>query len=262
MTYKTLDVRRDGHVAVIALARPRAGNAVNATMAEEMRDACRLLYEDDAVWAVLLTARGRHFCVGTDAAEERRLLKAGSPQRAEAIMARLSVASPVASLDRPVIAAIQGDALGQGLELALACDIRIVAAGARFAMPQVARGVVPWDGGTQRLPRVVGHSAAQGLLLGGQTLIAREALRVGLVMQVVPAKGLADAARAVAERLAGYAPFATRYLKETVRHGQDMTLEQGLRLEADLSTLLQTTRDRAEGIRAFFEKRSPKFEGR
>ena len=262
MAYSTLVVRVEGHVATLTLARPRAGNAVNAAMAQELRVACRRLYEDDAVWVVLLAAQGRHFCVGTDPAEERRLRRARSPGQAEALMARLSAASAIASLDRPVIAAIQGDATGQGLELALACDIRIAARRARFAMPQLAQGVLPWDGGTQRLGRLVGTGAAMGLLLEGQSITTPVALRIGRVTKAVPSRGLASAARATAEQLAGYAPFGTRYLKEAMLKGLDMALDQGLRLEADLSVILQTTHDRAEGIRAFFEKRTPAFEGR
>jgi enoyl-CoA hydratase/carnithine racemase len=173
----------------------------------------------------------------------------------------LSVVTPVASLAIPVIAAINGDALGQGLELALACDIRIAVGSARFGFPQIASGSMPRDGGTQRLPRLIGRGKAMEMLLTGQSVDAAEAYRIGLVSKVVRQEELMPAAMDIAQSLASRAPLAVRYGKEAVLKGMDLTLEQGLRLEADLYFLLQTTRDRAEGIKAFLEKRSPKFKG-
>jgi len=162
----------------------------------------------------------------------------------------------------PTIAAINGDAFGQWLELALACDIRISAEDARFSMPQVTYGEIPWDGGTQRLARLVGRGKALEMILTGEVIDALEAYRVGLVNRVVPRKALMKEAIALASEMADKGPIALRFAKEAVCKGMDLTLEQGLRLEADLYFLLHTTQDRTEGIRAFIEKRPPKFEGR
>ena len=171
-------------------------------------------------------------------------------------------ADAVASINCPVIAAINGDALGEGLELALSCDIRLASAQARFALPQVARGLMPVDGGTQRLPRIIGRGKALELLLTAATISAQEAFEIGLVSRVVPPEKLAGEVKALAETIAGKGPIAVRYIKEAVNKGLDMTLEQGLRLEADLYFLLHTTEDRTEGIRAFLGKKAPRFKGR
>ena len=167
----------------------------------------------------------------------------------------------MAALEAPLIAAVNGPAIGQGLELALACDIRIAGEGARFAMPQVPAGVLPWDGGTQRLPRIVGRGRAMEMLMTGREVDAREALDMGLVHEVVPHAELAARVQALAESIAAAAPIALRYTKEAVLRGVDMGLDAGLRLEADLNILLQSTADRAEGVRAFLERRAPRFRG-
>jgi enoyl-CoA hydratase/carnithine racemase len=176
----------------------------------------------------------------------------------------LSLVTPaqaVASVDRPVIAAINGEAIGPGLELALSCDLRIASDEARFGLPQLSQGFIPWDGGSQRLPRIVGRARALELLLTSRTIDAVEALRIGLVNKVVPAKALLPESQALARQLAAKGPIALRYAKEAVNKGLDLTLEQGLRLEADLYFLLHTTADRIEGVRAFLEKRPPRFRG-
>jgi len=185
-----------------------------------------------------------------------------SSERRGKFIEELSIASVVGAFPLPTIAAINGDAFGQWLELALACDIRISAEDARFSMPQVTYGEIPWDGGTQRLARLVGRGKALEMILTGEVIDALEAYRVGLVNRVVPRKALMKEAIALASEMADKGPIALRFAKEAVCKGMDLTLEQGLRLEADLYFLLHTTQDRTEGIRAFIEKRPPKFEGR
>ena len=161
-----------------------------------------------------------------------------------------------------VIAAINGDALGQGLELALSCDIRLASNEARFSLPQVAKGLIPGDGGTQRLSRIVGKGKALELILTAGVIDAGEALAIGLVNKVMAQEELTAGAEAMAKTMAAKGPIALRYAKEAVNKGLDLTLEQGLCLEADLYFLLHTTDDRTEGIRAFLEKRPPQFKGR
>ena len=161
----------------------------------------------------------------------------------------------VAGVNCPVVAAVNGDALGAGLELALSCDIRLCSTNARFGFPETSYG-------TQRLPRIVGRGKATEMILIAEPIDADEAYRIGLVSRVVPGRSLRKQARETAGRLASRAPIAVRYAKEAVGKGMDMTLDQGLRLEADLSFLLQTTADRAEGIEAFLQKRTGVFKGK
>ena len=237
---------KNGHTAAITLNRPAAGNAVNRELAVELAEACARVQDDDGIYVVVLTGAGKAFCVGG----EKGLGEDCHP------------AAAVAGIDRPVIAAINGDALGLGLEIALSADIRLAADSARFGLPQVAGGRIPADGGTQRLPRIIGRGKALEMLLAAETIAAAAALEIGLVSKVVPAGELAGEAQKLAETIAAKGPIALRYLKEAILKGMDLTLEQGLRLEADLYFLLHTTSDRTEGIKSYLEKRKPEYKGK
>ncbi|MBI4286175.1 MAG: enoyl-CoA hydratase/isomerase family protein [Chloroflexi bacterium] len=233
------------HVAYLTLDRPQESNVINEALAREMKDICERINLDKDVYVVIITGAGdKAFCAGSEPPE-----------------ASYTAASVVARIDRPVIAALNGDALGQGLELALACDIRLASAEARFGLPQLTSGMIPSDGGTQRLPRIVGKAKALEMVLTGETIGAEEALRIGLVHKVVAPGNLLGEAEAMAKNMASKAPLSLRYAREAINKGMDLTLEQGLRLEADLYLLLHTTQDRTEGIRAFLEKRNPQFKG-
>jgi enoyl-CoA hydratase len=232
------------HVAYITLNRAEAANRIDLELAQEMEDACRRASQDDDVYVVVLSGAGRAFCEG---GEEKGVV--------------YGVASAVAAIEKPVIAAINGDALGQGLELALGCDIRLASDKASFGFPQLTKGIIPNDGGTQRLARLVGRGKALELILTAETITAAEALEIGLVNKVVR-KELAAEASALAESIASKGPIALRFIKEAVNKGLDLTLEQGLRLEGDLYFLLHTTADRSEGINAFLKKRAPKFKNK
>jgi enoyl-CoA hydratase/carnithine racemase len=168
----------------------------------------------------------------------------------------------LAAVPQPTVAAIGGRAHSAGLELVLACDIRVAAEGATFAMPETGSGRIPHGGGTQRLPRAVGRAQALRLLLTGEEIDAAEARRIGLVSSVVPDGEEREAAMAIARTIASRGPLATRFAKESVMRGSDLPLDQALQLELELTVLLQTTHDRAEGVRAFVERRDPLFEGR
>jgi enoyl-CoA hydratase/carnithine racemase len=174
----------------------------------------------------------------------------------------LSCVETWAALTKPVIAAINGDAIGLGLELALVCDLRIAMTKARFGLPQVAEGLIPFCGGTQRLPRIVGQAKALELVLLGELIDAAEAYRIGLVTEIVSESTFATRVDEIVEDLLGKGPIALRLGKEAVLKALDLTLDQGIRLEEDLYALLQTTQDRAEGVRAFLSKKKPTFTGR
>ncbi len=259
--------------AGIRLARPDTLNCVDAAMAEELRYACQQVRADDNCRLVMVTGSGRFFSTGRarlggDGAAgtlgENGADRANDIERDGNLaqqLERLRVADALASLPIPVIIAINGDAAGHGLELALAGDLRIASETAQFALCEPGQPSLPWDGGTQRLPRLVGPAWALDMALTGRRLDSTEALRIGLVNRVAPASGLAEATREMAESVLASAPIAARFGKEAVRKGMDLTLEQGLRLEADLSVILQSTGDRSEGIASFAERRPPRFTG-
>jgi enoyl-CoA hydratase len=235
-------------VAVIELSAPGRGNRIDAVTAAAVRETAAAVASDDSVRAVLLTAVGADFCTGGIALSAA----AGS-------FDGIKVAQAIAGLPQPVVAALQGDVLDQGLELALAADLRIASNNSRFAMRQVVRGGFPFDGGTQRLPRLTGRGLALDMLLTGRALTASEALEAGLVTRVVGLDRLQDTAREVAVAVAGHGKTASRFAKEAVLRGTEMPFEDGIRLEADLALLLFGDPERAEGLAAFREKRSPRF---
>ena len=242
MANKLIVFSKENHIAAITLNRP----TVNQEFSRELVEICENINGDDDIYVVTLTGSGGVFCTGGE----------------KDLTENLHPAAAVASIEKPVIAAINGDALGIGLEIALSCDIRIASDKARFALPQVAKGLIPSDGGTQRLPRIVGRGKALELLMTAETITAAEALEIGLVNKIVPADALAGEVAKLAETIAAKGPLALKYLKEAIIKGMDMTLQQGLRLEADLYFLLHTTADRTEGIKSFLEKRKPDYKGK
>ncbi|UCC17628.1 MAG: enoyl-CoA hydratase/isomerase family protein [Dehalococcoidales bacterium] len=228
-------------IARITLNRPESENSIDLQLAQEMEEICAAVNQDDGIYVVLLTGAGDKFCCGSEI--------------------KSNVAASIAGIEKPVVAAINGDAIGEGLELALSCDIRISADTAKFGLTQLESGFIPSDGGTQRLPRLIGKGKALELILTAETITASEAFDIGLVSKVVPANELAAEAETLVQGIATKAPISLRYVKEAVNKGMDMTMDQGLRLEADLYLLLHTTDDRTEGITAFLEKRTPEFKG-
>ena len=257
MNKKSMIYEKKESVGIIVIDRPNFKNAINDQMVSELTDIRNEINRDNDVKVVIFTGAGQGaFSVGTD--EREFSSNEGKLRRIE----RLSLASILGTFKCPTIAAINGDAFGQGFELGLACDLRICSKNSRFAMTQVTDGEIPWDGGTQRLPRLVGKGKALELILTGETIDAQEAFRIGLVSKVVSSDELMVVAMDMAREMASKGPIALRYAKEAIHKGMDLTLEQGLGLEADLYLLIHTTKDRAEGIQAFREKRTPKFEGR
>ena len=253
MAYRTLTLETTGPLAFIRLARPELGNPIDRPLLQELEEACAVVNDDPAVHVAILTAEGDVFSSGWHA---------DAPGASEL----RSLASPpfggLEAMGQPVICALNGDAISAGLELALACDVRLAAEDARFALPETAQGMLPMAGGTQRLARLVGRAEALRLILLAEEIDAAEAQRIGLVSAVFPPEKLLAEAEALALRMASRGPIALRYAKEAVRRGLEQPLDQALRFETDLTVILQTTEDRAEGVRAFLEKREPKFKGR
>jgi enoyl-CoA hydratase len=260
MTYETIIVDRQDHVVTITLNRPDVLNAQNNPMRQELFGVFAGLKQDEDVRAIVVTGAGeRAFSAGADIKE---FLEPPPPTRFREQRKRLDYRAEMDRCPQPIIAAIRGFALGGGLELALACDIRIAAEDAQLGLTEVNLAIIPGGGGTQRLPRVVGRGKALEMILTGARVPAAEALKIGLVERVVPVVELLPAAQALARTMADKAPVALRYAKEAVVSGLGLPLADGLRLENDLATLLRTTEDRVEGARAFVEKRKPKWSGR
>ena len=250
-------LQKNNHIARITLNRPDVKNGINLRMGQELDEICRQINQDNDIYVVILTGTGGGFCNGSEpptAGEKRMRCEAETTQK-------YSAAAAVAAIEKPVIAAINGDALGDDLELALACDVRIAAQNAHFGLPEIEAGLIPSDGGTQRLPRIVGRGKALEMILTGEPIDAAEALEYGLITKIVPPESLMDEVEALAKAMAAKAPVSLRYIKEAINKGLDLTMEQGLRLEADLYFLLHTTGDRTEGIKAFQQKRTPEFKG-
>lgn len=274
MDYRTLRLQVEGPIARVTLTRPEAANRIAARTLREIEAACEAIAASPGVCVTLLAADGHDFCAGWDESisplpiSESTLPggegqgEGGTPRAVPAPRLGLDPFGPVANLPCPVIAAVQGACLSAGLELVLACDVRIAADGARFGLPEVSQGTLPRAGGSQRLPRLAGRSVATSMLLLGEELDADAAYRAGLVSRVFPAAALAAEAETLAAKIAGHGPLALRYAKEAVQQGSQLPLDQALRYELDLSVILQTTQDRAEGVQAFLEKRAPRFEGR
>jgi enoyl-CoA hydratase len=260
MPYDTLLVERDAAVAVVTINRPKVLNALDRRTLGELGRVFDDLAADPGVRVVILTGSGsKAFVAGADINE----LAAATPDEGRSL-ARIGqqVFDRVEYLGKPVVAAINGFALGGGCELAMACTLRLAADTAKLGQPEIGLGLIPGYGGTQRLPRLVGKTRALEMLLTGAPITAAEAERIGLVNRVVPAAELMAEARALAARLAAQAPIAIRYILDAVDRGFETPLTEACALEASLFGLVMTTEDMREGTRAFLEKRPAKFTGR
>ena len=257
--FENLLVSRDAGIALVTINRPQVLNALNIHTLDELRRAIVELKEDTSVRAVVLTGTGeKAFVAGADISELAALSAAAMKDHA---LRGQHVFDLIENLGKPVIAAINGFALGGGCELAMACTLRVAAESARLGQPEINLGLLPGFAGTQRLPRLVGKGVALELLLTGRHVTADEALRIGLVNRVVPAASLLTEARAVATELAAKAPVAVQYILEVVNRGLETSFDKGQFLEATLFGLIASTSDMREGTRAFLEKRKPTFTG-
>jgi len=255
MRYEALSCQIENQVMIINLPAIANYHTKITQLTAELSDVCTAVASEKEVRAIIINWEQDEFPAGTE------LAGFGSVS-GEYETTPLSLTAAVVKLEIPVIASINGYAIGQALELVLACDIRIASETSYFAMPHIQTGMIPWDGGTQRLSRLVGKGKAIELILTAEMIDAQEAHRIGLVNRIVEAKELLSAVTEMAHAVAAKGPIALRYAKEAVLQGLDMTLEQGLRLEADLYFILHTTRDRTEGIKAFQKKRKAKYKGK
>jgi len=260
MAYENLLVERDGGVLTITINRPKVLNALNAATLAELDQELAIARDDAAVKAIILTGGGeKSFVAGADINELAVQTPVGGREHARHGQ---SLFDRIERLGKPVIAAVNGFALGGGCELAMACTMRIAADTAKFGQPEINLGLIPGYAGSQRLPRLVGRGRALELLLTGNQISAEEAHRIGLVNKVVPAASLQAEAKALATLLASKAPVAVRYILEAVAGGLEMKFADAQDYEATLFGLVSTTEDMREGTKAFLEKRKAEFKGR
>jgi enoyl-CoA hydratase len=256
---KTIEYGKEGRIGIITLNRPERMNVIGQQFLNDLDAALKDIEMDDDLGALVITGAGNIFAAGADIKEIRSLDGVVSAHK---FVARVQHSfNRVEELEKPVIAAVNGLALGGGCELALVCDIRVAAETASFGLPEIKLGVLPGAGGTQRLPRLVGVGRAKELLYSGESIDAQEAFRIGLVNKVVAADSLRETALEMAGRLAARAPVALRLIKSAVNRGINMELQSALAYESRCFEMLFTTRDQKEGMQAFVEKRKPEFEG-
>jgi enoyl-CoA hydratase len=260
MAFDNLLIERDGPVAIVTFNRPKVLNALNTQTLDELGRAMLDLQHDERVRVVILTGAGeKAFVAGADINE--LAVQTATSARAFALAGQ-HVFNAVENLGKPVIAAINGYALGGGCELAMACTIRLAADTAKLGQPEIHLGLIPGYAGSQRLARLVGKGKAMELILTGVPISAAEAERIGLVNRVVAATELLNETRALADQLARNAPIATRYILDVINRGLEMPFAEASVFEATLFGLAAATDDMREGTRAFLEKRKPDFKGR
>jgi len=260
MNFANILFEKKSSIAYVTVNRPKVLNALNMTTMEELRGAFHDIKNDPAVRVVIFTGAGeKAFIAGADIAE---LAKHDAVAGKEYTHKGQSVLNLIENLGKPVIACINGFALGGGCEIAMACTMRLASDNAKLGQPEVKLGLIPGYGGTQRLPRLVGKGIAMQLVLTGEMITAQEAHRIGLVNEVVPAGELIARAEAIAAKIVANAPLAIQYSMEAVNRGLDLPLADGLFLEATLFGVCCSTEDKNEGTKAFLEKRPAQFKGK
>lgn len=260
MSYETLLVKTENGVGHITLNRPKVLNALNDQVITELGAVMGKFKADPEVKVLVITGSGeKAFAAGADIGE---LAAAAGIEALDLARKGQRLTRDMEQLGKPIVAAINGFALGGGCELAMACTLRIAADNAVFGQPEVNLGIIPGYGGTQRLSRLIGKGRAMDLVLTGRNVEAEEALAIGLVNRVVPIKDLEEETAKVAKKLMQKGPIALRLCMEAVNRGFDMTLDDGLELEANLFGVCSGTEDTTEGLAAFLEKRRPEFKGK
>jgi enoyl-CoA hydratase len=259
MGYENLIIEKRGPVALMTVNRPDKLNALNVRTREEILAALKELGEDASVRVIVITGAGeKAFIAGADISE----FTGKTPLGTREMMQKSRAFDAMEDCPKPVIAMINGYALGGGCELAMSCDIRIASAKAKFGQPEIKLGIIPGGGGTQRLARLIGEGKAMELILTGDMIDAEEALRLGLVNHVVAPEQLEAKTMEIAGKIAEMSPVAIQMAKKSVKNAARLGLQAGLETETDLFILCFTSEDKEEGIRAFMEKRKPVFKGR
>ena len=256
MEYKNIKKKKKDGIGYVTMNRPKALNALNTEVLTELDDVFRAIDKDDEVRVAIVTGEGRSFIAGADIAQMSELN--GTEGRDMTIQGQ-KVMELIESINKPVIAAVNGFALGGGNELAMACDIRIASEKAKFGQPEVNLGIIPGYGGTQRLPRLVGKGMAKKLIYSAEMIDAQEAYRIGLVDEVVPAEELMEAAEKLAKTIMSKAPIAIKMAKVAINNGINTDLTIGVQFEAESYTSTFVSEDRVEGMKAFVEKRPAEF---
>ncbi len=264
MAFQTIIFDARDQTAFVTFNRPEAMNAMNRQMARELVDACQQIEDDNAIRIAIFTGAGeKAFSAGMDLKERAETSFSPIERRQQKLSATIHTQSrAVAAITKPTIAAIRGYCVGGGLEFALACDLRVAAEDAKLGLTEVRRGLIPGAGGTQRLARAVGVAKALEICLTGDTVTGSEAQRLGLVNFSVPPADVMQAAEDLAARILKGAPMSVLFIKEAIKKGIELSLDEGFRLESDLSALVGTTEDSKEGPRAFAEKRAPVWKGK
>lgn len=264
MDFQTIIFETRDQVAFITLNRPDSLNAMNRKMTRELVDVCQQVEEDSGIRIAIFTGAGeKAFSAGMDLKERAETAFSPIERRQQKLTNKIyTQARAVAAITKPTIAAIRGYCVGGGLEFALACDMRVAAEDAKLGLTEVRRGIIPGAGGTQRLTRAVGVTKAMEMCLTGDTVSGLEAKSLGLVNNAVPSGDVLRTAADLAGRILKGAPMSVAFIKEAIKKGVELPLEEGLRLEADLSALIGSTEDAKEGPRAFAEKRAPVWQGK
>lgn len=252
MTYENLLLRKEGNVGILSINRPDELNALNSSVLEELDMAIDNISLDETIYVLIITGEGRAFVAGADISEMRTK---NSLEAREFAHKGLSVFRKIELMEKPVIAAINGFALGGGCELAMSCDIRLASDKAKFGQPEVGLGITPGFGGTQRLSRLVGLGIAKELIFTGKIIRADEAMKIGLVNNVVPGGDLMDAALKLANEIGSKGQLAIRYAKSAINRGIETDIDTGMEIEKDLFALCFATEDQKEAMSAFLEKR-------
>ena len=259
-SFENLLFDKKGAIAYVTVNRPKVLNALNMATMEELRKVFHSIKQDDEVRVVIMKGSGeKAFIAGADISE---LAKQDAVQGKEYTHRGQSVLNLIENLGKPVIACINGFALGGGCEIAMACTMRLASENAKLGQPEVKLGIIPGYGGSQRLPRLVGKGLAMQMVLAGEMITAQEAHRIGLVNEVTAPADLIPRAEAIAAKIIANAPLAVQYAMEAVNKGMEMTLAEGLYLEATLFGVCCATEDKTEGTKAFLEKRPAQFKGR
>jgi enoyl-CoA hydratase len=260
MAYENILLEKEDRLAILYINRPKALNALNAATLLELKDAIENVRDDADIDVLIITGAGdKSFVAGADIAYMAPLNAAES--RAFSMLGN-QVFRSIELLEKPVIAAVNGFALGGGCELAMACDFRIASFRAKFGQPEVGLGITPGFGGTQRLPRLIGPGMAKQLIYTADIIDANEALRIGLVNQVVPAEELMQTVKDIAKRIISKGQIAVRYCKAAVDNGMQTDIDRAIAFEADIFGLCFATEDQKEGMNAFIEKRAANFTGK